>query len=205
MTQLDAAAAALLEALLDPRIPDERVPVTQEQRAAWAALSGESAADALRPFTTDRRIEWGQASTTQGEILAAFARHAREELDDVTVIDEQADRLSLRWRREVAHFELRAGLVGCAALASRDEPRMLLADLDRADDGFVVAFAEDPLMRSGLIVQDFGRLEKIGAARASVFVHFEWFLRDAYGVKLLNSAEFTQRLIALGVISLGMG
>jgi hypothetical protein len=36
-------------------------------------------------------------------------------------------------------------------------------------------------------------------------VYFEWFLRDVYGVKVLNTGEFTQRLIALGVISLGMG
>jgi hypothetical protein len=205
MTQLDAAEAALLEAMRDPRIPAERVPVTPEQRAAWGGLSAEDAACALRPFTTERRVEWARTATTQGEILAAFARHADEELVDVEVIAQAADRLTLRWRREVAHFELRAGLVGCAALASREEPRMLLADFDRADDGFVEAFAGDAAMRTGLVVQDFNRLEKIGAARASTFVHLEWFLRDAYGVKLLNSAEFTQRLIALGVISLGMG
>jgi hypothetical protein len=203
--QLDAAEGALLEAMRDPRIPGESVPVTPEQRAAWGALSSDDVAEALRPFTTELRIEWARTTTTQGEILAAFAKHADEELDDVEVVAQAADRLTLRWRREVAHFELRAGLVGCAALASRDEPRMLLADFDRADDGFVEAFAGDAAMRTGLVVQDFNRLEKIGAARASTFVHLEWFLRDAYGVKLLNSAEFTQRLIALGVISLGMG
>jgi hypothetical protein len=203
--RIDAAEAALLEALIDPRIPGESVPVTPEQRAAWAELSPEAAAEALRPFTTERRIEWARTTTTQAEILAAFAKHADEELEDVTLVEQASDRLALRWRRETAHFELRAGLVGCAALASREEPRMLLADLDRADDGFVEAFAGDAAMRTGLVVQDFGRLEKIGAARASAFVHLEWFLRDAYGVKLLNSAEFTQRLIALGVISLGMG
>jgi hypothetical protein len=38
-----------------------------------------------------------------------------------------------------------------------------------------------------------------------VFVHFEWFLRDVYGVKLLDTGEFSQRLIVPGVISLGMG
>lgn len=201
MTDLSASEAELLEAMLDARIPAERVPASAEQRAAWAGRSKED----LRPFTTARVIEWGQTTTTQGEILAAFARHADEELEDVTVVERDADRLTLRWRREVAHFELRAGLAGCAALASRDEPRMLLSDLDRATDGFIEAFAGDPVMRNGLIVQDLHRLEKLGTARASVFVHFEWFLRDVYGVKLLNTGEFTQRLIALGVISLGMG
>ena len=201
MTDLSGSEAELLEAILDPRIPADLVAASAEQRAAWAGRSKED----VRPFTTGRVIEWGQTVTTQGEILAAFARHADEELEDVTVVEREAGRLTLQWRREVAHFELRAGLAGCAALASRDEPRMLLSDLDRASDGFIEAFAGDPVMRNGLIVQDLHRLEKLGTARASVFVHFEWFLRDVYGVKLLNTGEFTQRLIALGVISLGMG
>ena len=41
--------------------------------------------------------------------------------------------------------------------------------------------------------------------RSSAFVYFEWFLRDAYGVKLEPAAAFTQGLIERGVISLGMG
>ena len=49
------------------------------------------------------------------------------------------------------------------------------------------------------------RLEKINAVRSSVFVYFEWFLRDEYGVKLLTAAEFTRALVARGVLSLGMG
>jgi hypothetical protein len=201
VTDLNPVEAELLEAVLDPRIPAEQVPATPEQRASWAGRSQQD----LRSFTIDRVIEWGQTATTQGEILAGFATHADEELDDVTVIEREADRLTLRWRREVAHFELRAGLAGCAALAARDEPRMLLSNLDLASDGFIETFAGDPVMRNGLVVQDLNRLEKLGTARASVFVHFEWFLRDVYGVKLLNTGEFTQRLIALGVISLGMG
>jgi hypothetical protein len=38
-----------------------------------------------------------------------------------------------------------------------------------------------------------------------VAVFLEWFLRDAYGVKVLASAAFTQGLVSRGVISLGMG
>jgi hypothetical protein len=41
--------------------------------------------------------------------------------------------------------------------------------------------------------------------RSSAFVYFEWFLRDAYGVKLMPVPAFTQGLIDRGIISLGMG
>ena len=41
--------------------------------------------------------------------------------------------------------------------------------------------------------------------RSSAFVYFEWFLRDAYGVKLLPASKFTQGLVERGIISLGMG
>jgi hypothetical protein len=41
--------------------------------------------------------------------------------------------------------------------------------------------------------------------RSSVFVYFEWFLRAAYGVKLLSASEFTRALVARGILSLGMG
>ncbi len=58
---------------------------------------------------------------------------------------------------------------------------------------------------AGSRVIDLGRLEKINAVRSSVFVYFEWFLRDAYGVKLLPAPAFTQGLIDRGIISLGFG
>jgi hypothetical protein len=41
--------------------------------------------------------------------------------------------------------------------------------------------------------------------RSSVFVYFEWFLRDAYGVKILAAPAFTSGLVERGIISLGMG
>ena len=31
--------------------------------------------------------------------------------------------------------------------------------------------------------------------RSSVFVYFEWFLRDGYGVKLLTASGFTRALV----------
>ncbi len=36
-------------------------------------------------------------------------------------------------------------------------------------------------------------------------MYVEWFLRDAYGVKMLPSAAFTAGLIERGILSLGMG
>ena len=48
-------------------------------------------------------------------------------------------------------------------------------------------------------------LERIGSVRSSAFVYFEWFLRSAYGVKLVPAAAYTMGLIDRGILSLGMG
>jgi hypothetical protein len=82
---------------------------------------------------------------------------------------------------------------------------MLLGDVDGSVDDLVERFVADADLRSRLAVYDLARLEKLGSVRSSVFVYFEWFLRDEYGVKLLPSAAFTQGLIDRGIISLGMG
>jgi hypothetical protein len=195
---LSPQEAATLEARLDPRIgPAHAGP--------GAVIPERADAADLAPFTTERSIEWATRTVGQGEILAAFAVHCRDELDDVEVLEEAPGLLVARWRRETSRLELRAGLVAFERLASAD-PTMLLADLDHADvDALAERFVAEPALRNTLAVYDLGRLEKIGAARSSVFVYFEWFLRDAYGVKLLNSAAFTQGLIARGVISLGFG
>jgi hypothetical protein len=172
--------------------------------AELGSLAGHDAA-ALFPFTVERPIEWAARTLAQGEILVAFAAHCRDELEDVDVLEERPGLLVARWRRETSRLELRAGLVGFERLASA-EPTMLLTDLDEADvDALAERFVAEPALRNTLAIYDLGRLEKIGAPRSSVFVYFEWFLRDAYGVKLLNSAAFTQGLIARGVISLGFG
>jgi hypothetical protein len=183
--------AAALEARLDSRIGAEPGPAGDP--------------DDLAPFTTERPIEWAAHTLRQGEILSAFAAHCREELADVEVLEDAPGLLVARWRRETSRLELRAGLVAFERLASTD-PTMLLTDLDVADvDALAERFAAEPALRSSLAIYDLARLEKISAARSSVFVYFEWFLRDAYGVKLLSSAAFTQGLIARGVISLGFG
>jgi hypothetical protein len=189
----------MLEAIRDPRIGPTHVPPQ-----AAAELEGADMAQ-LAAFTVDRPIEWAARTLPQGEILAAFAAHCRDELDDVEVLAEAPELVVARWRRETSRLELRAGLVAFERLASAD-PTMLLTDLDHADvEALAERFVAEPALRNTLAIYDLARLEKIGAPRSSVFVYFEWFLRDAYGVKLLNSAAFTQGLIARGVISLGFG
>jgi hypothetical protein len=46
---------------------------------------------------------------------------------------------------------------------------------------------------------------RLGVALEGRRGYFEWFLRDAYGVKLLPAPAFTQGLVDRGIISLGMG
>jgi hypothetical protein len=88
------------------------------------------------------------------------------------------------------------------AIEAREEPLLALTELP---DALVQRFLEDEALRARVAVYDLQRLEKVNAVRSSVFAHFEWFLRDAYGVKLLPAAAFTQGLVDRGIISLGMG
>ena len=69
----------------------------------------------------------------------------------------------------------------------------------------VERFLDDEGLRSRVALLDLARLEKIGVVRSSVFVYFEWFLRDTYGVKILPESSFTSGLVGRGIISLGMG
>ena len=62
-----------------------------------------------------------------------------------------------------------------------------------ADDALSERPAAEPRLRGRLIVYGLAALSEVGAARSSVVVFIEWFLRDAYGMK------------ARGVISLGLG
>jgi hypothetical protein len=84
----------------------------------------------------------------------------------------------------------------------RDEPLLALTELT---DELVARFLDDAVLRSRVAVLDLARLEKVNAVRSSVFVYFEWFLRDVYGVKVLPANAFTQGLVERGIISLGMG
>lgn len=208
---LTEGQALVLEALTDERTAEAaQKTVSADDRAELTTLgllgpgTAEQAEAALETLRLERAIEWASASLKQGEILAAFARHCLDELDDLEVVDAQPAALSLRWRNEESRIELRAGFLLCEQLVG-DTPLLLLGDLESGGGELIEAFVQNEELRARLAIYDLGRLEKVGAVRSSAFVYFEWFLRDEYGVKLLPSAAFTQGLIDRGVISLGFG
>ncbi len=142
-----------------------------------------------------RTIEWAAHTTTEGELLEAFACYCAE-TDELEVLEQTPMLLRVAWKRERSVVEL------IEAIEAREEPLLALTELS---DVLVHRFLDDEALRTRVAVYDLQRLEKVNAVRSSVFVHFEWFLRDAYGVKLLPAAAFTQGLVDRGIISLGMG
>jgi hypothetical protein len=199
---LERTQAALLEARLDERLQGLALPA--DALVEELTEDVERAAEELRLRRVARRIDWATLTITQGDLLAAFADHCEHELDEVEVVERREDLLVARWRRETSRIELRAGFLGLERLAS-NVPTLLLGDVEGEEERLVTAFVDVADLRNRLAICDLARLERIGAPRSSVFVYLEWFLRDAYGVKLLPSARFTQGLIDRGVISLGMG
>jgi hypothetical protein len=144
----------------------------------------------------DRRIEWAALSVTQGEVLDAFAMYCRDALDDVEVLAEEPARLELAWKRERSAVEV------TDEVPDRQEPTLVLTALT---DALVAGLLDDAQLRARIAVYDLARLEKVNAVRSSVFVYFEWFLRDVYGVKVVASDAFTRGLVDRGIISLGFG
>jgi len=216
---------AVLEALSDTRVSgsDRSLPVEELDAelgamlpgASWRSLEeqglvehwgdrvqlvvdGRSTLDDAR---TGRQIEWAMHTLSQGEVLIGFAEHCREQLDDVDVVNEGPSRLTVRCKREQSSLELRAGFLFCDRLPD-SEPLLLLGELS---EPVVERLLADEGLRTTTAVYDLARLEKVNAVRSSVFVYFEWFLRDSYGVKLVPAGAFTQGLVDRGIISLGMG
>jgi hypothetical protein len=143
-----------------------------------------------------RRLEWAALTITQGELLDAFAAHC-EGIDDLRLVERTPTLVRLDWRgRERAVVELADTLPG------REEPTLALMELA---DELVPRFLDDSLLRARLALYDLNRLQKISAVRSSVFVYFEWFLRDVYGVKVVPAETFTRGLVDRGIISLGFG
>jgi hypothetical protein len=209
---LSRQQADALEALIDPRIgtlPAGAAPAELVEELETRGLLDTDLRESVRNMLAERAaarpIEWGSLTTTQGDVLAAFTVHCRDELADVDVVSAATAGLVVRWRSEESRFELRNGFVGVERLASANPTTMLLGDVDRDLDRLVTAFLDRPELRDRVAVCDLDRLERLGTVRSSCFVYFEWFLRDAYGVKLVPSPAFTQGLIDRGVISLGMG
>jgi hypothetical protein len=200
-----------LEALLDPRIGS--LPVAAAGALDPDLLISEGETVRLRPerraeaelavtrAVRERPIEWASLTTTQGELFDALTAHFRDELDEIDLHAVTPTAFDAMWRRERATVELRAGFVECERLGA-ERPAIVLGPLD---DGLSERLAAEPKLRERLVVYDLAALSKAGALRSSVAVFVEWFLRDAYGVKVLASAAFTQGLVSRGVISLGMG
>ena len=152
-----------------------------------------------------RQLEWGATVVTQGELLAAFAAHCAEELDDVEVVSRAPAELVVRWRDETSRFLVAERLPRDRAAARRaavDGARRPRAPRRTASSRRIVA--DRPSARRSPSATS-AAWSASARVRSSAFVYFEWFLRDAYGVKLLPAAAFTQGLIDRGVISLGMG
>ena len=144
----------------------------------------------------ERRIDWAAMSVTQGEVLDAFAVYCREALDDVELLSRSPIRIELAWRRERSAVEL------TTELPAGEQPTLVM---DALTDELVSRLLDDATLRARIAVYDLARLEKVNAVRSSVFVYFEWFLRDLYGVKVVASDAFTRGLVDRGIISLGFG
>jgi hypothetical protein len=193
--------AAIAEALSDPRIGSVGENELAAEAARWDDVEIEADPAELDDVRRGRPIEWATRTVTQGEVLDAFRDYCRDELDDVEVIESAPSRLSLAWRRERSTVELRTGYLFCERLAV-EGPALLLGPIGaKASERFL----GDETLRSRMAILDLERLEKIAAVRSSIFVYFEWFLRDAYGVKILPEQAFTSGLVERGIISLGMG
>jgi hypothetical protein len=192
--------AAVAEALADPRIAAREDELAAELDR-WDEVEIDAEPAELDEIRRGRSIEWATQSLTQGEVLDAFGRYCRDELDDVEVVGSTPSRLALEWRRERSAIELRAGFLFCERLAEDGLVLLLGAIGPKASERFL----DDEGLRSRVALLDLVRLEKIAAVRSSIFVYLEWFLRDEYGVKILPEPAFTTGLVERGIISLGMG
>jgi hypothetical protein len=203
----------VLEALADPRIgsmPFDGDHAVLEEAATGGLVVHDGDRAVLAPDARDivqatladtlrnRSIDWTDR-LTEGALLDRFADHCRDELDDVEVLGELPTRLELRWRGGEGTVELRAGLVGAERL---DGTRLMLTPIDEA---LVARFLDDEQLRGRIAVCDVTRLEKVNAVRSSLCVYFEWFLREAFGARILPAEAFTAGLVARGILSLGMG
>jgi hypothetical protein len=145
-----------------------------------------------------RRVDWTD-DLTHGDLFDRFTAHCADELDDVEVIAAHPTRLDLEWRGGAGTVELRADLAGVERL---DGVHLLLTSID---DALVERFLDDEQLRGHIAVVDVDRLEKVNAVRSSLCVYFEWFVREAFGARILPAEAFTAGLVQRGILSLGMG
>jgi hypothetical protein len=133
------------------------------------------------------------------DVLAAFHEHAQKDLYDVEVLEAGASALTLQWRRDVVDVQLRP------ALESEPVPARPLLAIAPLESAVIARLLDDERLRAHLGVYDLARREKASAVRSSIFTYFEWFLLEAYGMKVVASSSFTAGLVERGILSLGMG
>ena len=143
------AQAATLEALGEPRTGLTSEALDPAMRAALEelGLSTEEARAAVERVVAARSIEWADRRLTHGELLAGFARHCTDELDEVTVEEVTSTTLVARWRAEMSRIELRAGTVAVERLVS-DTPTMLITELGDDAEALVARFLDSAELRS---------------------------------------------------------
>jgi hypothetical protein len=133
------------------------------------------------------------------DVLAAFHRHAADELPDVDVLEATPAGLVLQWRREIVDVQLKP------PLADEPVPQRPLLAIAPLESTLVTRLLDDERLRAQLGVYDLARREKASAVRSSIFTYFEWFLLESYGMKVVASSSFTAGLVERGILSLGMG
>jgi hypothetical protein len=133
------------------------------------------------------------------DVLAAFHDHARDDLHDVEVLEAGPSALVLRWRRDVVDVQLRP------TLENEPVPQRPLLAIAPLESAVITRLLDDERLRAHLGVYDLARREKASAVRSSIFTYFEWFLLEAYSMKVVASSSFTAGLVERGILSLGMG
>ena len=104
------------------------------------------------------------------DVLAAFHRHAADELDDVEVLESSPSALVLQWRREVVDVQLRPTLEDVTV---PERPLLAIAPLESR---VITRLLDDERLRAQLGIYDLARRAKASAVHSSVFTYFEWFL-----------------------------
>jgi hypothetical protein len=149
----------------------------------------------------ERPIEWASLTTSQGESSTPSAPTSATSWTRSNCTPSHPPRSTSPGGASGQQSSCEAGFVECERLGA-ERPTIVLGP---RDDALSERLAAEPKLRERLVVYDLAALAKAGAVRSSVAVLLEWFLRDAYGVKVLASAAFTQGLVSRGVTSLGMG
>jgi hypothetical protein len=149
-----------------------------------------------------RAVPWPTGPVSCGAVLDGFAAHCRDELADVELLEQGPHRLRLRWRDQTVDVALRADPRGCDRLPAEHPWLLVVASIP---DDFVDWFVDRPGLADRMAIYGLDTRRKLSIVRATVPVYFEWYLREAYRVRMAADPGFTVALLSRGVISTGMG